>query len=84
MNIELKISVKQSDIPPIHLQRIRRVANFMAGDDVEMKITFGDEVSPQEEKPIDPTIDQYPEITKAIWVASRSKKPSVYPHVPKK
>jgi len=42
MNIELNISVKQSDIPPTHLQRIRRCISVMQNiSDVTM--TFKDE-----------------------------------------
>jgi hypothetical protein len=77
MNIELKVSAKQSDINSSVLQRLRRVTNFLAGDDIDVKITFGDDEPPQKEEPIDPTIDLYPLLTEAILIASKGIKQAV-------
>ena len=73
MNIELKVSAKQSDIPSGTMQRLRRTASFLSDDNIEVNITFGDDPSPQEEY-IDPTIDQYPNLTKSIILASQGIK----------
>ena len=46
MNIELNISIRQNDVPPSHLQRIRRVINVLQ-DMGEVTLTFADKDAPE-------------------------------------